>query len=571
MDGTRLAGEALRLVGDACYEWNLQTDHLVWDPAVADILGVRADSRIATGAAYAALTASQKGTSRDKVVRAGTARDGGDGVAYHAEYTVTADDGGTRWIEDRGRWFADASGAPSRAVGIVRDVTERREREERLVYLSSYDQLTGHLNRIQLKEVLNQTLAHNRRYRSKSAFLLAAVDNLGIVNHNYGYDVADQVIVEVGKRIERVLRVGDAIGRTAGNKFGLVLADCADGRLRGVVRRLQSAARDAVVETNAGPVSVTISVGCVTLPESAQSAYQAMARAEEALAGAKLTGRNAWAVFEASPERDSRRQFNIAIADQLVSALNDRRIRLAYQPIVNAQTREPVWYESLLRMEKPSGDILPAQWFVPIAEQLGLMRLLDHRAMEIVLHNLIDHPEARLTLNVSGYTMSDKAWLDTLVAALRSVPEIAERLMVEITETVAVKDAEDMARFVSRARDLGCKVAIDDFGAGYTSFRNLKMLGVDMVKIDGSFVEDIGNNPANLMFVRSFVDLARNFSIPTVAEWVTREEDAALLADIGVEYLQGYYFGEPTLEAPWHDAGETTDRAADGATGSASG
>jgi EAL domain-containing protein (putative c-di-GMP-specific phosphodiesterase class I) len=244
------------------------------------------------------------------------------------------------------------------------------------------------------------------------------------------------------------------------------------------------------------------------------------------------------------------RRRNMRVSDELVGALNDRRICLAYQPIVTAATGEVTMHECLIRLVQPDGSIAAAGNFVPIAEKLGLIGLLDYRAMELTIEALHAHPHANLALNVSGRTTSDRMWLETLVAQLRADRSLASRLCVEITETVAIHDIEESAEFVSTLRSLGCQVAIDDFGAGYTSFRNLKMLDVDLVKIDGSFVQNLASSPDNQFFVRTLVDLAHNFNLPTVAEWVGNAEEVALLKEFGVEYLQGFFLGEPVLTLP---------------------
>jgi EAL domain-containing protein (putative c-di-GMP-specific phosphodiesterase class I) len=152
---------------------------------------------------------------------------------------------------------------------------------------------------------------------------------------------------------------------------------------------------------------------------------------------------------------------------------------------------------------------------------------------------------------VSGTTATDPAWLQSFVEYLRAHDRVAERIIVELTETAALQAFEESARFVSSLRALGCRVAIDDFGAGFTSFRNLQMLHVDMVKIDGGFVKGLASSPDNQIFVRTLVNLARNFNLKTVAEWVSSDEDAALLESFGVDYFQGFHFGEPVLNPVW--------------------
>jgi len=242
----------------------------------------------------------------------------------------------------------------------------------------------------------------------------------------------------------------------------------------------------------------------------------------------------------------------MVIAEQVKQALHDDRLVLSYQPIVSSDTHEPVVHECLLRMIQPDGEVVAAGMFMEVVEELGLIRLIDRRVLDLAIKVMAENPTARLAINVSGLTTSDKTWLRHIVGLLRNERSIAERLIVEITETAGLEDVEECARFVATLRKLGCKVALDDFGAGYTSFRHLKILAVDMVKIDGAFVQDLVQNPANMIFIRSLLDLARNFNLETVAECVETMEQAQLLKDEGVKLLQGWAFGKPVLELPWN-------------------
>ena len=200
---------------------------------------------------------------------------------------------------------------------------------------------------------------------------------------------------------------------------------------------------------------------------------------------------------------------------------------------------------------QPNGDIDTAYSFMPVVEELGMIRAVDLRVLELAVRDLSQNPGVRLALKVSGLTATARQWRRSAIAVLRDKPEIAARLMVEITETAGLEDMEECAQFVRTLRQLGCKVALDDFGAGYTSFRHLKSLAVDLVKIDGSFVRGIARNSDNLIFVRTLLDLVRNFNLGSVAECVETEEEILLLAREGVCYLQGNAVGEPLLARPW--------------------
>jgi EAL domain-containing protein (putative c-di-GMP-specific phosphodiesterase class I) len=185
-----------------------------------------------------------------------------------------------------------------------------------------------------------------------------------------------------------------------------------------------------------------------------------------------------------------------------------------------------------------------------VVEQMGMIRLIDRYALEMAVTELTRYPGVTLAINVSGLTVVDESWMRAFRALLKDKPDLASRLMIEITETAVMEDIEDSARFVAAVRDLGCKVALDDFGSGYTSFRHLKSLTVDVVKIDGSFVINLGENPDNLLFIRTLLNLADGFGITTVAECVQSEQDANLLKAEGVDYLQGFYYGRPQLGRP---------------------
>jgi EAL domain-containing protein (putative c-di-GMP-specific phosphodiesterase class I) len=239
-------------------------------------------------------------------------------------------------------------------------------------------------------------------------------------------------------------------------------------------------------------------------------------------------------------------------ADEVVAALKDDRILLAYQPIVSAKgSRTAVHHESLVRMAKRDGTIVSAGNFIPAAEQLGLVRLVDRRALELAVAELHANTQISLAVNVSGTSAADSSWLRGFLDYVRTNKSAAPRLIVELTETAAFNHFELNAQFISQLAGLGCRVAIDDFGAGYTSFRNLQMLKVDMVKIDGAYVKDLCASPENQVFVRTLVGLARNFNLRTVAEWVNSEDEANLLEGFGVDYFQGYFFGPPTLTPSW--------------------
>jgi diguanylate cyclase (GGDEF)-like protein len=445
----------------------------------------------------------------------------------------------------------DSEGRTERLIGLLRESTEKQREMQRLTYLATRDELTGHLNRNALRTELQLAISRAKEENRHCAFLVASIDRLAMINDGYGFDAGDEVIVGVGERLAKSLRASDIIGRTAGNKFGVLLRNCKESEISVVAARLKRAVRDHAIEARSGKVAATTSVGAVWLPLAAANSQEAMLRAEQALERARANGRDGFAVYAESPQRDTARLRQMGIADEVTQALKENRIKLAYQPIIDAKSRKPVHYECLLRMLRPDGQEITAGYFVPAAEQMGIVNLIDRFALETAVRELRRHHDLVLGVNVSGTAALDPAWLQNFIEHVRENRSVADRLVVELTETASLHQFEENARFVSQLRELGVRVAIDDFGAGYTSFRNLQMMHVDVVKIDGSYVKDLSANPENQVFVRTLTGLAKNFDMRVVAEWVGSDEDAALLESFGVDYFQGFHFGEPTIEPAW--------------------
>jgi len=546
------AGEILASVGEALYAWDIASDRLSWSANAPGVLLVRDSAAIATASAYAQLLDDHAQTRLDAVMRSDS-RDQGDGVGYQIQYSVRPDPAAeTRlWVEDTGRWFAGGDGKPARAQGTIRVINERHQRECELDRLARYDDLTGELNRHHLTKVLEKTLDEAVRFRSSCGFLLVAIDNLARINDSYGFDVGDQVIGAVGKRIRGLMRGKDTLGRYAGNKFGIVLRDCTPDDMAIAAERLLAGVRDEMLPTAVGSIAATVTIGGVTTPRHARIIAEVLARAQDALDTAKGKRRGSFLAYRPNIERETQRRENVRATDEIVAALNERRIFLAYEPVVTTVDRRPAFYECLMRVRRHDGSLLGAGEIVPVAERLGLVRLLDHRVLELVVDELVGAPALQASVNVSPGSTTDADWWAGLGSMLRARAGVAERLIIEITENAAIEDIDETKGFVARVKDLGCRIAIDDFGAGYTSFRNLRKLGVDIVKIDGAFVQNMIRSEDDRAFVRTLVDLGKRLKLLTVAEWVPDERTAKMLEAWGCDYLQGALIGLAAVEPPW--------------------
>jgi len=537
---------ALEAAGDVAYSWELDADRLVWsghltaagfDPAVELSTGRRFASRV----------------HPDDLVQRQLALAGhfeGEGP-FDCEYRLRDVRGGFFWVHERGQARRDAAGRPQLMSGVIRTVGDRKAQQSRLERLANYDELTGHFNKTRLREAVDQVILASHRTKSPAAFLSAGIDNMTMINDMFGYEAADTVLIEVGRRLDGCLRASDVIGRLEGDHFGIVLSHCPETSIAAAAEKILAAVSASPVMSAEGPIYTTVSIGSASFPDQGLTSYDAITRAESALAEAKRAGRDCHSHYRVTGEQRERQRRSLSISEQVQLALREERVMFAFQPVVVAATEEVDHYECLLRMRTPDGRIVAASEFVPVVEQLGFIRLIDRFVLDKVVAELAAHPAVKLGLNISGLTAADRPWLRALVSQVRHRPDIASRLIVEITETAALYDIEESARFVSALRHAGCSVALDDFGAGHTSLRHLQSLAVDTVKIDGSFIHDLAGSPENQVFLRHLLGLAKGFGFHTVAEGVTTAEDAAILRREGVGLLQGHHFGRPTLERPW--------------------
>jgi diguanylate cyclase (GGDEF)-like protein len=540
--------QKLAALQPVAFDWDLATDAIAWGEQAGAIFSDIPAASLDTGAAFGKLIEPSHTIRQDALRTAATAQDPIYRIEYGLRATIT---GPLLWIEENGRCVLDEAGKVTRVQGLMRANGDRRARDEELMRLATHDPLTGELNRTSLLASLKSAIDDSIKLRTSFAFVMLGIDHLANINDAFGFVVADDVICQVATRIRARLRGGDVLGRFSGNKFGLILKNCSVEDTGVAAERFLAGIRDEIAQTNSGPVAVTASIGAVSVPRYARTVDEVLNRSQETLDDAKRRRHGSYAMWRPNLQREAQRRSNIRVTDEIVTALNDRRIVMAYEPVLEATSRAPAFYEALVRMRQADGQLLLAPDIVPVAEKLGLIRLVDHRVLELVVQELAASPEARLSLNISPDTTMDPDWWASIESMMKANPGVGERLVVEITETVAIQDLDDVRGFVTRLKDFGSRIAIDDFGAGYTSFRNLRKLGVDIVKIDGAFVQNIATSADDRAFVQSMIDLARRLGIKTVAEWVQDEDSAGMLRDWGCDYIQGRLTGLASGERPW--------------------
>lgn len=550
--------DILNSIGAVVYTWDIASDQITWGPNAEQVLGIPATD-VDSGAAFHDLLAMDSRTSRFDSVMHSTESDAGGGVAFSIQYGLritpaSGERAPTTWFDDTGRWFTNQLGRPALVHGVIRNLSALGLATP-ADQAANFDPQTGTLNRTRLADHITRQLENARRRHSTFGFLLLAIDDLAEINQRHGFDTGDELLASLGQRLRGQMRITDTVSRYAGNRFAMVLECCDHAKLIAAAERIERIIAESPFATSTGRLPCKIRMGGVVAPVDARNAQAVFQNAEEALSVAKTRVAERFVKYEPSLAQNDQRRRAQFMADTIVEALNDRRITIAMQPIVSSATGEPALYEALLRLRLEGGEVLSPANIFPIAEKNELVQLLDRRVLELALVRMSADPSLHVSVNMSGKTVHDIRWVDDVAALLRLHPGCAERLVIEFTETCAIEDIDMTARVIGAIKALGMKVAMDDFGAGHTSFRNLRRLDIDMLKIDGAFIQNLTRSADDRFFVRTLIDLARHLSIPVVAEWVEDKDTADLLSEWQVDYFQGDYFGRAEEQPAGNDAG----------------
>ena len=532
----------LSSIGEVVYSWDVHSDALSWGPNAADVLGAIPDAAMARGLGFAGLVEPGSGRSRYDAVFSSGGHDQGEGVIYRTRYAANLA-GRQMWVEDAGRWFAGTDGRPSSARGMLR--LERQVRPDELLAPS------GDLgDRPALVERLAAALSEHLPAERNVVVLVAAIDELARLNDDFGHDATDEIIGVVQERLRSVTRRRDHLVRYSGNRFAILLTGCPHNQVAAAAKRFTKAVAQSAIETARGIALVRLRVGAAVAPDLTNHAGTLLSAAENALSGAKAGSADA-AVIARRQEPRERGDTGTGFDVRALAALNERRVELALQPIVRAKSREVAFHEALLRVALgDDGVFFATAELIPMLERRGLVRLFDHRVLELATDLLVREPELTLSVNVSPRSLTDPEWLDAFLACTSGVRGIAGRLVVEITETATIENPARIAKLLGQIKDRGARVAIDDFGAGHTSLRHLRAFPIDILKIDGTFTQNLRRSTDDRFYVRTLIDLARHLGVETVAEWVDDELQATMLADWGVTYLQGHLLGKAELRRP---------------------
>jgi diguanylate cyclase (GGDEF)-like protein/PAS domain S-box-containing protein len=451
---------------------------------------------------------------------------------------------GTRWISLAGDPIIDMSGAFQGFRGVGSDITEVRKTQERLTNLANMDVLSGLPNRGRVRQLLGEALSTAQSSNVPCAIMFLDLDGFKPVNDTFGHPKGDAVLKSVAQRL--VKEVGDAghVGRMGGDEFAIVIRD-AQGRkvIENLARRL--------IESVAAPyhidkveIRIGVSIGCAFGPIDGQSVDDLIQKADMALYQAKNQGRGTCCYF--NDDMRSVAEHRMRLEQDLSNAIGNGQLRLLYQPLIAAHDQSLVGFEALIRWHHPTRGIVPPNDFIPLAEETGLIMGLGDWVIEEACRAASSWPEhISVAVNLSARQLVLPALPATVNAALSKHRVQANRLELEVTETVFLEDTAGSLDVLKRLRALGVGIALDDFGTGYSSLGYLNKAVFHKLKIDGSFVREAAKNKETVAIIQSIVQLAKSFRMTITAEGVETADDFTRMKDLGCHQIQGYLFGRP--------------------------
>ncbi|MFM9835125.1 MAG: EAL domain-containing protein [Methylophilaceae bacterium] len=467
---------------------------------------------------------------------------------WEIEYEIQCADGKSRWIYEKGQALTDDEGNVESLAGFIYDITETKAHQRQLEQIAHYDPLTNLPNRVLLADRLAQAILHSQRLNQSLAVAYLDLDGFKEVNDQYGHNVGDQLLIELGQRMKACLRESDTFSRIGGDEFVAVMsslehaADCEP-----LLERLLKAASDPI-KIGSLDLKLSVSIGVTRYPQDGSEADQLMRHADQAMYLAKQAGKNGYHLFDTAQDIAVKTQRESLI--HVSNGFKKDEFVLHYQPKVNMKTGEIIGAEALIRWQHPDRGLLPPSAFLPVIENHPLSLTIGKWVIDMALKQMSTWQSMGLNLpvsvNIGALQLQQEDFVTQLSELLAKHPDVdPNKLELEIVETSAIKDIGQISELMQACRLLGVHFALDDFGTGYSSLTYLKRLPASMLKIDQSFVRDMIDDADDLAIVEGVVGLAKAFHREVIAEGVETIAHGVLLLKLGCELAQGYGIAKP--------------------------
>lgn len=510
------------------------------NPAMVRLLGYEAEEELlAVNAADTYANAEDRTVWVERMTKEGELR--------NFEVALKRRDGSQISVLLNARAIRDPEGQTLYYEGTITDITDRKRLESQLIFLANRDPLTNLFNRRRFHEELEHQLSQSKRYGLQGALLWLDIDRFKDINDTLGHGSGDELLVELARLLQGLLRDHDTLSRLSGDEFAILMPQVDALQAQAVAARLLDAVHKHNFEVGGQPIRVTVSIGIALYPEHATTADKLQAHADLAMYRAKEEGRNRFSFYKLQEERSERMGHRVAWVKNIRQALDKNLFVLMAQPILDLTSDAVIQHELLLRMTDAAGGLILPDAFLDVAIKFNLIQEIDHWVLRQAIRLLKEEARAgrRPVLEVN---LSAKAFVDLDLLALleKEMPQVAPgSLVLDITEISTLYEFHHAQKFIVALKKLGCRCALDDFGIGLTSFQHLKHLPLDYLKIGGSLIQNLTHNPVNQHIVQAISHLTRTLGMQTVAQCVERPETIDLLREYGVDMAQGFEIGEP--------------------------
>ena len=431
---------------------------------------------------------------------------------------------------------------------------ELYQERERLSYLATRDPLTKLYNRAHFSTAVEAAVGLAEAGGPSGALFYIDLDNFKIVNDSLGHAAGDRLLVQMAYLLRNAVRACDTVARFGGDEFVVLQEDLSLPEARLSAERLRGRVSDFIFCDSGKSFHIGVSVGVA--PFNGQThAEHVIAAADSACYAAKARGRNRVEIAQGDESELARLRSDSTWATRIKQALKNNAFELWFQPVVNLESEWVEFHEALLRLRTEDGEIVEPMLFLPAAERFHMAAEIDRRVVKLALRHLAADPSLHLAINLSGQSVSDTTLPEFIRKSFACAEVAPGRATFEITETAVISNLDVARAMMEKLRQEGFRFALDDFGAGFSSFSYLKNLSVDFLKIDGSFVRDLVSEPINMAFVKVMNDIARHLRVHGVAEHVESAETLEAVRGIGVHFAQGHYFSPPTPKPTWNVGG----------------
>ena len=539
---------AVRGANDGLWDWNLETNEVYYSHRWKAMLGFEDVDIENTPSAWL----DRVHEDDRQIVKAELEAHRADRSShFENEHRIMHKDGTYRWMLARGIAARNPDGKPYRIAGSLTDIVQRKSVEEQLAQEALYDSLTDLPNRAFLNDLLSRSFRRTKRRKDYLfAVLFVDLDRFKVVNDSLGHAAGDKLLVEVAQRLKASIRPGDVVARLGGDEFLVLLDDIKDSSDTTRVSERILSSLEKPIDLDGREVFTTASIGIAVSEATLDGPEHLIRHADSAMYRAKARGKARYEIFDLAMHE---RAINLLqLETDIRAAVNKERFRLVYMPVVNIATERVTGFEALVRWEHPERGLVSPASFVPLAEETGLIVPLGRWIMEEACRQMVEWVGAYPALDTLGVSVNLAAkqlrqsdLLDQVTSALSTSGLAPQRLKLEIAETVLMDDPESNLQIVSQLRELGVLVQVDDFGTGSSSLAYLNRFRVDTLKIDRSFISQVGIPGEKSAVVQAMITLANQLGIRVIAEGVETPQQSKTLAGLQCEQAQGYLFSQP--------------------------